>query len=52
MEWMFYYASSFNQNLCSWVFPSYDSWRISSMFDGTSCPYKSNDPPEYACYEC
>jgi len=48
VQYMFNGASSFNQNLCSWVFPLIDK---SGMFDGTSCQYPLNDPA-YACYEC
>jgi len=51
VQYMFYNASAFNQNLCSWSFPSYDSSRISYMFNGTSCQYK-NVPPAYACDAC
>ena len=49
VQYMFYNANAFNQNLCSWSFPSY--WK-ESMFQYTSCPYEFNDPPEYACYAC
>jgi len=51
MAIMFYGASSFNQNLCSWSFPSsYND----HMFEVTSCPYSSSfyDPPAFACYAC
>jgi len=49
VQYMFYGASSFNQNLCSRVFPAMHK---SFMFEGTSCPYELNDPPEYVCYLC
>ena len=50
---MFYNASSFNQNLCSWEFPVFYYYYYSQdMFERTSCPYPSKDPPNYACYDC
>jgi len=45
---MFNGASAFNQSLCSWVFHS----NTFSIFTGTSCPYLTLDPPEYACHKC
>ena len=36
---MFYYASSFNQNLGSWGPALANGLQVNGMFDGTSCPY-------------
>jgi len=48
VQYMFYLASAFNQNLCSWSFPSFKY----NIFYYTSCPYESNNPPGHACYKC
>merc|ERR1739836_221743 len=47
---MFYYASSFSNNLCDWSIDSNDD--VSHMFKYSACPDKNKPNDNRACYNC